>query len=232
MARYTLPIDVDRSKGSIGGSCFQRNATQFTIRHRSVPTKKNTIRRRKASNLFGSLSSQFKSLTSGNRTQWNSESPNYPRVDSLGNPYEFNGLNMQVGSNANLRNAIHPQIAEPANGSTPATITVFNTIPDFGSSLLIVVASIQVVPPGEVYILYGSAPVTQMPLNPSLNDMRLVTFFNAGDNTFANIFTEYDTAFPNIPWQVGQRLFFAFRRLDLTIGQWSEPVFAQSDPIS
>jgi hypothetical protein len=231
MARYTLPVDVNRRKGSVGGSCFQRVGVQYIIRHRTVPTKKRTNRKRKVANLFGSLSSQHKALTSGNRSQWLSQASNYPRTDSLGNGYTFNGLNMQVGSNANLRNNNQSQIAQPVSGSTPADLLIDFTLCSFSTNDLTIRASVPIVPAGYRYALYASVPVTQMPARPNLKSMRLLYTVGEGGDTNSNIFSNWLARFPGVAWSPGQRIVLAFRQMPINTGQWSNPVFAQSSPI-
>jgi len=231
MARYTLPPATARLNRSRGGSTFTRNATQFIIRTRRVPTLKRTRKSSRAYSMFGALSTQYRSLTSGNRTQWTAEAPNYPRTNSLGDGYTFSGLNMQIGSNANLRNNGQSQLAQPASGSTPTGLTITSTTSQLSASLLQVVASTPIVPAGERYALYASRPVTQMPASPSIRDCKLLYTVGEGGSTTANIYGNYIAAYPGIQWINGQVIYFTFRKLDLNTGQWSDMNFAQGDPI-
>lgn len=232
MARYSKPIDVDRLNRSRGGSVFTRSGSNFTIRSRRIPRVKWSVKQARAYSKFAALSTQFRSLTSGNRTEWTNAAPSFTRVNSLGVPYTFNGLNMQIGSNANLTNANLAKLAEPLNDTPSATLAADTISISWVGNTMQISATGVVVPAGEVWQLFLSQPVTNIPALPSLTDCRLMYNATEGVNTLSQIMPLYDQVFPGISKPAGSIVYGTFRRLSTQNGQWSEPDWFASPPIT
>lgn len=102
MARYTKPAAAPREIGSIGGVTFQRAGSQFILRIRNAPVDKRSIAQLNQRQRFAALSSQWRDRSNPEKNSFQAEVTNYPREDSLGNPYFQPANALFLGSNLNL----------------------------------------------------------------------------------------------------------------------------------
>lgn len=99
MARYTLPSGDPQFFGSRGGSTFQRCGRVFSIRKRSAPVNKKSPGQTLSRNRFGAFASRWQQINVTQKATWTTNSPDYPRTDSLGNSYNVQGQALRVGAN-------------------------------------------------------------------------------------------------------------------------------------
>lgn len=199
MARYTLPSGDPRFFGSRGGSTFQRSGKVFSIRKRNVPVQKKSIRQSENKNVFGAYASRWQELSGAQKTTWTTNSPDYPRTDSLGNSYNVKGQALRVGANIvqfpNGASIINTLVAAIA----PSAITRFIFVFDRASSNFV----LQINPTNVqtncqlVYFVGRPAP-TEIEFQKS--DLTLLGIRDSGQSTGTpNWFVEYTAIFPVIP---------------------------------
>lgn len=226
MAIYTLPAMTNRIAGSRGGSTFQKAGTNYTIRKHNSPVQKRTARQSTSKCRLGSTAQRWRQLSSGNKSTWTTEAANYPRNDSLGNPYNFTGQNMQVGSNANLLNSAASPITTPASGSTPA-------LPNVNTALVIVSSTFAkfpfnpvTIPAGFAYKLFiWKASSIASPLQ-SLEDYKLAYIYQpAEDSNTTNQYTLLLSMLPNLTDFIGGWVYYAWQAIELATGQQSNSGF-------
>jgi hypothetical protein len=111
MAKYILAGSSDRPLGSRQGATFQRAGKVFVIRHRVVPKQKRSDAQSQVKNRFDSVQKIWRTLSSGQQTSFADETINYPRLDSLGNPYFLQPSALAGSSNLNLVNSGNPPIS-------------------------------------------------------------------------------------------------------------------------
>lgn len=101
MARYLLAEDVDRFKGSLQGSTFQRSGKVFSIRKRNVPVQKRTAKQSQVKNNFDFVQKRWKDLSGPEQASFAAQTGNNLRTDSLGNTYELRSDQLQSSTNLN-----------------------------------------------------------------------------------------------------------------------------------
>lgn len=164
MAIYSRPVSVDAFKGSVGGVTFQKAGPSSSVRMRRAPRNIRTVGTSKSRNVFTHVRSNYRTLSSGEKSGWDSESANYPRTNSLGEVYTVSGTDLFTRLNKPLVSAgiaFNPVASSPVsfpsftlNGlemSTEISVVLF----DFASG--------NVVPANFAYIIRLSAQLTASP---------------------------------------------------------------------
>lgn len=222
MAIYSLPGSANRIAGSRRGATFQKAGTNFIIRKRAVPVQKRTSTQSRSKSLLGSTSQRWRTLSSGDQSTWKTEAPNYPRTDSLGNMYTFNGSNMQVGSNMNLELTGNSPIASPPAGGVGPAPTAESPLILLGANFANFPFTPHVTPAGTAIRLYiyKAAATEQAQGNPNL--YRLVHTYQPGEDSFGNnIITVLRSAVLDLDDFVNGWVLYAFASVDLSTGQLS-----------
>ncbi len=92
-ARIKYTALVDNIRGSIQGTTFQRNAYGFTIKGKPNMVNPNTSRQRSRKNQFSQATQQWKNLTDGERSAWDTYAATFP-IPTRSNPDSYlNGFN-------------------------------------------------------------------------------------------------------------------------------------------
>jgi hypothetical protein len=219
MAIYILAFGTDRPLGSRGGSTFQRAGKSFIIRKRNVPVQKKSPKQTQANNKFDHVQKKWKNLTSGNQTQWEDEAPNYTRTNSLGDPYDISGLNLQASSNINLLNSLEPELTEPANASAIGAPAYGADATAFNSQIISISTFPQIVPAGLSMQMWMSKPNIAHPGFIPTSQMKLIKTWQPGDDSADNIYTEYVEAWSNVLPPVQSIWIVAWRYIQLDTGQ-------------
>jgi hypothetical protein len=219
MAKYLLNPDYTRPIGSIGGACFQKIGGVFTIRHRSVPTDKRSIRQTQSRMRFDSIQKNYKTLSSPGKASFADLSINFPRVNSLGETYYVSGPNLQASSNISLNAANLPvldfmqgpvdypifhieEIAVQNSTSFAAFVIEPNNVPEFFSLLL-----------------YATRPLPYAGLSDT-EIFRLIHTFPAGvDTSDFNGWNAYSSVYGNTTGFAGYVVYAYFQMLSIDNGQ-------------
>ena len=191
MAIYTKPPSEDRILGAEGGAVFQKSGNQFSIRKRAKPVLKKTQAQTECRNRFESVAGIWRTLTGTNQTEWEDESPNYPRTDSLGNPYTITGPMMQQSSNINMNVASEPELPQPAAPSAIPAITGGGCGVFYNIMTAIFIANPNVTPAGYSLNIYATPPLQPGNSNPGLKGMKLIVTIVAGDTNAQNFYNFY-----------------------------------------
>jgi len=224
MAKYILTFSTDRPTGSLGGATFQKSGTVFAIRKRNVPVQKKTPRQSEVKNRFDHVQKNWKNLSLAEQQTFIDEATNYPRFDSLGNPYTLLGNNLQGSSNLSLIAAGQPEITSmpPASAiPTPLLLSyAFNSI----ATLFRADFNPQLTPAGYSLALYFSSTTPQGKALPSFSNMIQIKTFGPGISSFVNIANELNAQFPNRPIMSAPR--YAWMQafyIQLSTGQMGSP---------
>lgn len=197
MAIYTLPPATPRPTGSLRGATFQKSGVNFSIRKRNVPIQKRTPQQSIIKNRFDHVQKRYKNLSAANKTQWDNETVNYPRTDSLGNTYFITGSNLQTSSNINLLNSEESELTEPANASAIGSPTFSSYATSASLSIFRIFFDTQIVPAGYAYKIYMSTPQRIEGAQQQQAKQKLVQVFNPGADSHSNFATAVKAAFPN-----------------------------------
>lgn len=199
MAIYILQPMIDRVLGSRGGVTFQRCGQQFSIRNRAKPVLKRTEASQAVRAQFGSIQSRWRSLSGGDQTTFEDATPNYLRVNSLGNPYEIKAINLFSSANNNLVNQGLAQIDTiPLNPQVPGfTFTLSNWAGTFPFGWFSA-CSVSPVPAAFGYRIFAGPTQTSQTI-PSKSNLRFIYQAGSSSSQFADLVTPYLNQFPDDP---------------------------------
>jgi hypothetical protein len=91
--------------GSIRGNVFSHNKGGAYVRGRTIPTNPTSLKQSAARAVLATLSSQWATITAGQRADWEQWAALYPLVDALGQSFQRSGQQAFVGLNARLLQA-------------------------------------------------------------------------------------------------------------------------------
>lgn len=114
MAIYVLPVDIDRINVSRQGSTFTANSSGFIIRKRRKPLLRRTEKASQQRVNFRNVVSSYHLMSPGQKSAWKSKTPQFTRINSLGNTYELLGNQLYQGLNQN-----RVQAGKPINEVAP-----------------------------------------------------------------------------------------------------------------
>jgi len=191
MARYILTFGTDRIAGSRGGSTFQKSGTTYVIRKRNTPVQKKSPAQTIQQNQFASVQQNWQQLTPGEKDSFIDESVNYPRTDSLGNPYIMSGQNLQALANINLSNTDQSQII----AMPPVPVFPLFAINSIGmaisSSFLIIQININPIPAGFALKLFSSNRLETQSLDQNISYKLLSVVQPLTNQIGLNFYSEY-----------------------------------------
>lgn len=123
MGRIKYISPSDEIAGTIGGVTYARAYGVQTVRAYRVPVNKRTDAQRQRRRTLASYSSQwFESLSSAQRTNWDTYAATVPFADSLGKTYYLNGFNMFTRTQCILFNFSVPEnFTAPLTSGLPTT---------------------------------------------------------------------------------------------------------------
>lgn len=224
MARYTLPEDGQRIAGSRGGSTFQKAGSQFTIRHRSVPTNKKRTRQTRAQNTLAVNSQRWRTLDSTEQDSFTAQVGNFPRVNSLGQSYNLKPASLQVSTNNNLIIADQDPITVMET-PVPFPSSTFDFI--FIDSILHI-AIFKLQSPSLVQPAFSLAIEAMPSVSPGQNydpnKFKLLAVIPSGQESGTNIFNQMVAAIGSVSNQQGNIIWARFTFISTINGQRSNPI--------
>jgi hypothetical protein len=223
MAKYLLTYSTSRITGSRKGCTFQRAGNVFVIRHRMVPVQKRTEKQQAVKNIFDSVAKRWRTLSPGEQDSFINKSPQYPRVNSLGVPYNLTGWALQQSSNQSLvLSGFTPIDTMPDAPVFPIfSISIFSL--NIAGSALAFQLNPLVVPVGFSAVVHMSA-ATEVPAESS--QYKFIASLPAGTNTpTINLYSEYVSIFGSVQNLSGLRFNCRVQMLDIASGQLSLPQF-------
>lgn len=165
------------------------------------------------------MASRWRTLSVPDVATWETENANYPRTDSLGNPYTITGQALQMSSNVNninsqlaILNAIPAFVAFPV-------ITNFDAQVNVAGITEIFVVTPAIVPAGYKLMIYATLPGMTAITSFDFNKMFLIGTRPAGANTSLNIFPFYTSRFPFVDTLSGTFFLTACRYVNINTGQ-------------
>lgn len=193
MGKYTKPAAQPRILGSKQGATFQRSGRVFSIRRKSHPVNKNTVKQSQQKNKFESMTSRWRTLSGADKYTWNTERVNYQRTNSLGNNYTLTGQQLQTSSNLNLATSQQPVINQipPAPVLTGITLGVSIFELTLGTARLKL--NPQIVPAGCTVRYDTTSYYTNSPSDVTRLEYRNVLTLTAGSDSDQNFYLPFIT---------------------------------------
>lgn len=159
---------VSATSGKLNGSVAASNRGGAYLRNKGVTSNPQTVSQQANRSLFGSISSQFRNLTSAQIIAWNNAAQDFPVIDRFGDTRYLSGLALYVQLNKNLSAIGAPTISNPPSKvSFPAITNVVAEVTVDGGSWD--TFSVDVIGAtafsADYYIQLRATP----PLSPSIN---------------------------------------------------------------
>jgi len=221
MAIYKLQPATSRILGSRGGNTFQRCGQQFSIRKRAKPVLKKTRQSQFIRARFGSIQSTWRQRSVAQRTTWGNAAPNFLRVDSLGNNYELERLQLFTSSNLSRRAfGMAALNSIPVSGVVIGYGQIINNF-DISSNNWVVPFTPNPVPANYRFAILAGPTQSDNNSSPALSNMKVIRRFNPGNNTSINIATLYRNLFPNVNLSAGRYIPIGRMQMQQTTGQLS-----------
>lgn len=217
---------VSATSGKLNGSVAASNRGGAYLRNKGVTSNPQTVSQQANRSLFGSISSQFRSLTPEQINAWNVAAQDFPVIDRFGDTRYLSGLALFVQLNKNLADVGLPGIENPpAKQSFPAIATV-NAVVNIGSdpqpTLLVELVGVDALTTGFTMLVRATQSVS-----PSVSFVKnkyrvLGSVATAAAPSVA--FEEYPdyTALFGVPI-VGQRVYFEAVLVSNVSGEKSAP---------
>jgi len=203
-----IVVADDQRSGSKGNTTYSRNKGGAYARARATPTNPNTSRQQASRSIFGTQSSAWNTLTTGQRAQWDTYAETHTIKNALGQDIHISGMAWYIKLNSRLVDAGDaanatppPTTANPALASLAVTFTDADTLSVAFTDVISGTARIQ---------LWQTPPHTQGS-SPNFNQSRLVGYSPAGQATpwtaespFAMLDTQMSIFFAKVLDSYGQ----------------------------
>lgn len=212
-------LDVPQS-GSIAGVTSSRNRYGQYRRTRAIPVNPNTSVQTANRNLFGSVASAWKNLTTAQQDLWNSYAVTMPKQDPLGQTIYWSGFQSFVEC-AMIRQSVgltQPTVP-PGDVTLPALTILF--VCDFSAQTVIGTFTPTPVPAATHLIIEATTTVSHGVSFVGPSEFRRLGYEIAAAASPTDMTAEYAAVWGAVG-PVGQRIFFRARLLDDTgcAGPW------------
>lgn len=219
MAKYILGSGVTRFKGSRGSSVFQKCGTTFSIRMRRKPRFQRTQKTSQSRNVFHHVQSNWRVVSPANQNSWDTQAPNFPRVNSLGQNYELLPLQLFSSQNKVLSDSgigIVDVASPPVTFPNPSLSSLLFTASPGNA---IVTTSPLNVPSDFIFRYFVSNPIAESSMKLSSLDYLLIFEVDEGLNSNTNWFPAWKDRFGIEPSSIGRSVAFRMDIVSKLTGQ-------------
>lgn len=160
--------------GSIRGNVYSHNKGGAYVRGRTIPTNPTSVKQSAARSILATLSSQWSTITAGERAEWEIWAGANPVVNRLGQSFLRTGQQAFVGLNSRLLQAGATAILTPPATTAPGdllTLIVTATAPT-GVSAAFTSTPLAA---GHRLLLWGTIPKSAG-TNPNRRQSRLIGY--------------------------------------------------------
>jgi len=232
MAIYTLQTAIDQPIGSSGGITFQKSGTSFAIRNRAKPVLKRTPAQTVVRNKFESVSQHWRTLNGTQKGTFTTEAPNYPRTNSLGDPYTLSANNLQNSSNQMLvtKGITRIDSIPSAQAFTPLGASTFAI--DTGIPEILFHYAPVIIPANESRAVFLTMAFQPGPDQVPNEAYILIHTFTAGQDSSINLYNFWAALFPDTNFTPGNQMFGKVLQVLNTTGQIGTTATANVENIS
>lgn len=222
MAIYSRPMGVDAFKGSTGGVTFQVAGASSSVRQRRVPRNIRTVSTSKSRNAFAHIRSNWRTLSAGEKTSYDSVTSEYPRTNSLGVVYTVQATTLFTRLNKPLVDRgynFNTSGSSPVAFPVPSIVSTFMEVSpvDIGFEL-----SPTNVPTGYNYTVSASALFDYAPSDLDSVQVFVSHSVDAGGSTAINWGAGWSSKFGDNSSYNGKFVVLALSQLDLSTGEIQE----------
>ena len=206
MASIKLGAIVSDIRGSIGGTVFSRNRYGAYAKERTAPVQPRTSKQTAVRNLFASLTSAWRDLTTGQKVAWNTTGSLIPTVDRLGTTRFLSGAQTFVRVNM-VRDSVGLAVSNlPPTSAVVFNITAASTLAH-ATTNSVVITPTSTGTASDYYQVFCSAPLSPGTTFVGKSQYRLL-LVDAGDSATLDVSTAYTAQFGTMgALQIGQRIF-------------------------
>ena len=219
MAIYKLQPSTPQPIGSLGGATFQRLGNSFAIRMHNKPVDKQRNGQKNLRQMFAANSSKWRDLNPTQQDSFIDEAPNYPKENSLGDPYDISGFNLMQSSNQILVSNNQNEISSiPSAPSYPSgAILTMNF--EYLSQVLSIAALVTTIPANFIWQLWGSKPSPIIALNPNADFTHIHTYTPGQEPGTINIFAAFQNQYGLSSNYINKYFHVRVRMISLATGQ-------------
>lgn len=218
MAKVKFSALVSDMSGKLNGSVFSRNRGGSYLRNKVTPINPQTSFQAKVRNIFGSISSGWKSLTEAQRKAWTSVVEQWKKTNIFGDLKTPSGNSLFVRLNANIIKAGGTMIDNPPMpaGVSGADEVSFDELSVAnGISIDVEVPSIT----SNDKILVEMTPGMSPGISNAKNQFRIVEVLDYNQSFPYDIKTSYEERFGELA--IGQKVFIRVSVVNILTGEES-----------
>lgn len=206
-------------KGSQAGNTFQRSGNSFSIRSRKKPRFQRTARTSLSRNAFHYVQSNYRNLSSGDKTSWSNQVANFGRTNSLGIPYDLEPIQLFDSQNkvrVDFQLTIEDTAQAPVVFPNPSidSVLLFAATPEAFVNVIPVE-----VPANFVYNVFLSEKLLSPPVNQESQTFYLMASFDEGTDSDIFFTDRWVEKFGITPQDVGKYQVFKLEIFHRPTGQ-------------
>jgi hypothetical protein len=216
MALVKYGTIVTEIKGKVGGQVFQRCGQSLSMRNTGPRIYTQSQQKSLSMNVMSQVSSQWRGLTTAQKTNWYNVASSYPTFDKFGNPIVLSGYQLFIMLNKRMRLAVH-SYALTASSYAPPSLSDIDFDPySYGAHQWGLLFNFAIAANTGV-ILYTTDPEPRS-LHYTKPKYHFSTFIVAGTALHTNMYTPVTNAF-RTPALSGYYFQWLAYKIDLITGQ-------------
>lgn len=178
---------ISNAAGSVGGLTIQRGPAGYSVRPRSLPTRRRTTYTQPQRLPFTQLAEAWRNLTPSKRDGWAALAAVMPWYNRFGEPIAGNALWAFMRCNR-YRLLIGQKVLTTAPAySTPAIVEGLTLATNWGAGSAVLTWSSGAVPADTVWLI-GSTPVLSPGTTTPRGRARQITMLSTGDTSGRNLY--------------------------------------------
>lgn len=222
MAKLKFSAWLSDARNKLNGSVFSKNRYGNYIRNKTTPVNPQTPYQQAQRQMLGSLSAQWRSLTTAQRQGWIDAAPNFPVTDAFGDTIILAGNALFIALNKNLINAGEESIdSAPTPEQTP-TLAISDLTAAAGTPALSFTIDPSTAPANHV-LFVKATPGLSPGINFVKNRLRFIGLGTISSGS-VDILTEWQDRFGTLV--AGQRISVVAYFVNSATGQAGVPVKA------
>jgi hypothetical protein len=204
MAKVMFGNGIAEIRGSIAGNTYSRGSYGAYIRNRVTPANPNTIAQQSVRANLAQVAQGWSGLTEAQRSQWNTQAPNFSQTNIFGQGQNLTGFNLYGKINKNILEiggatvTVPPVISSVTNLSS-LTVTADTTAGTMSTAFA------PAIPADQTMVVWATAPQSAGKQFVK-SEYRVIDTLTVADSSPNDLATSYIAKFGALP-QVGQKVF-------------------------
>jgi len=196
MAKVDYSAEINELTGSVGGTCFQRNASGTISRLKNIRRGRSTAKRQASNILLNSIVAVWTRLPLTQQQAWNDWAALHTKFNYHGAEKTLTGFNWFVSINCNRSITGQELLTAPPTYATPGVVPEFSLDIDDGG---IEVEWSSFPAEADYYLFIFSTPPIFSQSIKNRNKIKLLGSFNPNGAHYIDLTSSWEAAF-NITW--------------------------------